>query len=354
MEKDLCSSCQELLAAWSYFLTTEEGYNTQLRDNAIFFLNKIYPQGRSLVGFKKQIREAVDISEVVRICKTAEFSRILITQLRTNGPQSDGAVSKLLGKLMEPVSAPIQNSAPGGLEAIALAGITRTDDYIQLSTVINRLPFSAYTGYFLKGLAGGWENGPHPNTPIPKAAERIISSHEFAALLRFIDGSLTYKEGEAVGLDNLPISKPDPESVKKAVDMLVNYWRISHISQLKKKANRETARKESQAAPKALSDIERNAWAFFGLSSASKDLSEIKRVVEQIMDTAEDTPARMIMRKNLQKQRSATVDSQPGGKEVFKFDVYYGSLITQPVFLGAMTDAYIFLKEEEGVDDHPE
>lgn len=239
MEKDLCSSCQELLAAWSYFLTTEEGYNTQLRDNAIFFLNKIYPQGRSLVGFKKQIREAVDISEVVRICKTAEFSRILITQLRTNGPQSDGAVSKLLGKLMEPVSALIQNSAPGGLEAIALAGITRTDDYIQLSTVINRLPFSAYTQYFLKGLAGGWENGPHPCTPIPKAAERIISSHEFAALLRILQGTLTEHEKAATTfLFPDMAANESPEKCKEIVNRLVEYWRKSHKAQLERKATR--------------------------------------------------------------------------------------------------------------------
>lgn len=142
----------------------------------------------------------------------------------------------------------LENKFPRGVAALAAMNIGSPGDFLAISTAINKIPFSGYTQYWLRGLAGGWENGPHPNTTVLQAAKLITSSAEFIAGIRLALGDLTEEELIAVGHGPNPGSMFgfNPDVITDAINKLVEYWKRLQRAQGRRKRIRANAQEEAK------------------------------------------------------------------------------------------------------------
>lgn len=266
------------------------------------------------------------------------FLSVLIKEYRKR-TETDKELDRLFGP------ATLNNIFPGGLAALKAAGFTRMDDIDKTRSVVDVFPASEYKTHFLNGLAGGWQNGPHPNTTPERASKWILKSAEFIALLRVQQMSLSHKEREATGYAFPEMAAADSSEVcKHIVDALIDHWKRIQQGQLLRRSNDMKAKIKSEEPPEAMPIAQATAWRYFDIGKKSKDLASIQQVVRTILDAATDTPARELLRKSIETARSSSVGHRIGKDD--RTDICYADVIMGPVFLGALVDAYVFLTTE--------
>lgn len=170
--------------------------------------------------FRRHLAKIKDRESRAVFMGTPVFSKVIIREyLRCKKDEAE------LDKILEP--AVLVNIFPGGMEALAAMKIQSPGDFSAISTAINKIPFSGYTQYWLRGLAGGWENGPNPNTTVLHAAKLITASAEFIAGIRLGLENLTDEELIAVGHGPNPggIFGHNPEIIGDSINKLVEFWK---------------------------------------------------------------------------------------------------------------------------------
>jgi hypothetical protein len=137
--------------------------------------------------------------------------------------------------------------------------------------------------------------------------------------------------------------KSNPETADTIVRRLVEFWKTQE-AQRRRKESKVKKKAASEEPPAGLTADQAEAWRFFEIGKAIKDLGQIQRVVAQIFDAATETPAIKQLRKVALYPKSSTVDKDLEGDKFFV--CYYGDLIENPVFLKAMVSAWEMIKEE--------
>jgi ParB/RepB/Spo0J family partition protein len=360
VEPALCSSCQELNEAriWLGIEPGRQDLAKQLgnsesdswikaQQNLRSWLSKIYPATKDVKAARKLVDKPGPVANEWNPINFPLF-RVMLQEYRQH-QKTNQALDIALNEPM--------NVFPFAEEAYAAAGIGSPADRSQLIKLVAQWPDNGYRTYFLEAL--GKEKVKHESKMVDSVAH-ILRSAEFLALLRITQESLTEAETKYIQKDYagertpLEALKLGPTAAIAVINRLIEFWKTQKAQQ-GRKDKKGKAQTERRGAPDQLTDHEKAAWDFWEIGKHLEDLSDIGRIVKQILETASDTKYTKNLRGRIDKSKGASVDEAPEKTgDLFVNHIYYGSIVKESGFLKAMVNAHEFMIQDEQVTEPTE
>jgi ParB/RepB/Spo0J family partition protein len=230
-EPGLCSACVEIGAALVHFRIHPEAPEAKVSGvfrERILDLFSQFPDIPDNRIAAKLVRDSANGEQLGEAIDSPIFIKAILREYRKAVP-SDKKDNPCMNE-----------HRPRVWEALNAVPIVDYDP-IKLSTLLNKLPFSGYTQYFLKGLAGGWEDG-KPTDP-REVAREIIHSDQFLAMLLIKQNGLTEPEKKFIDFAFPEMAASDPVVCGQIIDKLHEFW-IKQDAQKDRKAKRGSKKKE--------------------------------------------------------------------------------------------------------------